>query len=300
MGSVDQLAIRGTAVLVRKLLRDLRTSFVVMAVFLFGFQILFAHVAPEVLSKFQQLGLSMDFIQQIVFEGPGKIFQALMGIGEIHIERATDLHSISYVHPLTQIALCVWAIGRAASAIAGEIDRGTMELLLAQPLRRPQVIAAHLAADLVTIVGLTTALWLGTTTGVWIAGFAGNDGPQHIDPRVFLAAQLNVGLFLFAVGGFTMAISAAGCSRNRVLGIAVIAALVQFLVNVLGQLWSRMEPLRPLTLFYYYQPQPMILHAEWYTESAVWLRLAVLAAVGVVGYVAALVIFSRRDVPAPL
>lgn len=305
MGTIDDFdsplhSLRVTGALVRKLLRDLRTPWIVLALFLFCFQILFARVAPEILSKFQSLGLPLDMIQRVVFEGPGKVFQALMGLGEIRIDRALDLHSISYVHPLMQIALSVWAIGRAAGAIAGEIDRGTMELLLAQPMRRGQIVAAHLAVDVVTIVGLCTALWLGTATGVWLAGFTGAEGEQHIDPAAFLPAQLNVALFLFALGGMTLAISAAGRSRNRVLGLAVLAALVQFLINVLGQLWSPMEPLRPLTLFYYYQPQPMILHAHWYSESAVWLRLAVLAAVGAVGYLLALAIFCRRDVPAPL
>ena len=49
-----------------------------------------------------------------------------------------DMLSIGYVHPLVQIIFCIWAVGRASGAVAGELDRGTMELLLAQPLsRRP-------------------------------------------------------------------------------------------------------------------------------------------------------------------
>jgi ABC-2 type transport system permease protein len=289
-----------TLVLVRKLLRDLRPGWVLMVLFLFGYQVLFARVAPEILSRFQDMGLSMDFVQQIVFEGPGRVFRALMGLGDVNIGRAVDLQSIAYIHPLTQAALCVWAIGRAAGAIAGEIDRGTMELLLAQPVRRRQVIGAHLIVDAVTIATLVMGLWCGTLTGVWLAGFIGAEGARHVDPRDFLPAQLNVALFLFAAGGLTMTVSAAGRSRNRVLGIAVIVALVQYLVNVMGQLWPPMEPLRPLTLFYYYQPQPMILVAEWYRETAVWLRLGVLAGAGVCGYLLALWLFCRRDVPAPL
>ena len=47
-----------------------------------------------------------------------------------------DMLSIGYVHPLMQTIFCIWAVGRASGAIAGEMDRGTMELLLAQPLAR--------------------------------------------------------------------------------------------------------------------------------------------------------------------
>jgi ABC-2 type transport system permease protein len=291
-------------VLVRKLLRDLRTGWVVVLLLLFGFQVLWARVAhriaADVLARLAEMGISADLIRGVIFEGPGQVIQALMGGGGVAIDRAMDLVSISYVHPLTQTILCIWAIGRAANAIAGEIDRGTMELLLAQPLRRRQIVTAHLMVDAVTIPTLCLAVWLGTLTGAYATGFLTANGPLHVDPRAFVAPQLNIALLLFAVSGLTMAASAAGRSRNRVLGLAVLCALVQFLVNVIGQLWPPMEWMRPFTIFYYYQPQPMILQANWVSDAAVWLRLGVLAAVGTGGYAAALTIFCRRDVPAPL
>jgi ABC-2 type transport system permease protein len=294
-----------TLVLVRKLLRDILVGWAVVLLLLFGFQLLWARVAhriaAELLVAFQGLGVPVEALRQMLFQGPGQIIQTLMGGGDIRIDHATDLVSISYVHPVTQAALCVWAIGRAAGAIAGEIDRGTMELLLAQPLRRAQVVAAHFVVDCITIPTLCLGLWLGTAMGAWLVGFMTADEPQmRVEPTAFLPALLNVAALLAAAGGLTMALSAAGRLRNRVLGLAVLAALVQFLVNVVGQLWPPMEPLRPLTVFYYYQPQPMILHADWYGDFWVWLRLAVLAGAGGIGYLLALWIFCRRDLPAPL
>ena len=82
-----------------------------------------------------------------IFEGPGQVIQAIVGGADIRIESAEELMTVRhYVHPLTLTLLCLYAVGRfLASLIAGEIDRGTiLELLLAQPLRRSQVIAAHL------------------------------------------------------------------------------------------------------------------------------------------------------------
>lgn len=293
-----------TFALVRKLLRDIRTAWIVVVLLLFGFQVLWARVAhrisAELLAAFQGLGVPVEALRRIVFQGPGQIVQALMGGGDVRIDHAPDLVSISYVHPLTQTALCVWAIGRAAGAIAGEIDRGTIELLLAQPLRRGQVVVAHLVVDAITMPVICIALWLGTLVGAALAGFLGAEGSLHVDPLDFLPALLSVAAFLFAVSGLTMALSAAGRSRNRVLGIAVLMALLQFLVNLIGQLWPPMRWMRPLTVFYYYQPQPMILHAEWYGEGDVWQRLGVLIGVGAAGYLLALWIFCRRDLPAPL
>jgi hypothetical protein len=85
--------------------------------------------------------------------------------------------------------------------------------------------------------------------------------------------------------------------------------LVQFLVHVVGQLWTAAEFLRPFTVYFYYQPQQVILKDQWLINvGAVWRMespflvngLAVLYAVGALGYAFALWMFCRRDLPAPL
>src|SRR4051812_30890373 len=128
-----------TGTLVRKLLRDVRLPLIVVALLLLGFQFLWAKVTqriteevlPQIMQKF-----SLKDILQIVFQGPGKIIQAIIGGENIDFLKSFDVLSIGFVHPVTQATICIWAVGRGASAIAGEIDRGTMELLLAQPISR--------------------------------------------------------------------------------------------------------------------------------------------------------------------
>ena len=100
-------------------------------------------------------------------------------------------------------------------------------------------------------------------------------------PAAFGPSLWAVGGLMFAVSGYTMWLSACGRFRWRVLGLAVFLTLVQFLVNLVGQMWDVLEPLRPLTIFYYYQPQQVILGASW---SAVLPSLAVLYGVGAAGY----------------
>jgi ABC-2 type transport system permease protein len=89
----------------------------------------------------------------------------------------------------------------------------------------------------------------------------------------------------------------------------VLITLLQFLINVVGQLWDAVAPLRPFTVFYYYQPQQIIREHRWTVDlGAVWGGghplsvnvLVVLLAVGLVGYGLALWTFCRRDLPAPL
>ncbi len=282
--------------LVRKLLRDVRLGLIIVALLLGAFQCLWARVTRSVsLDLWSYLAALVPFeeLQKKIFEGPGKIVQTLIGGETIDFRHLQDMLSIGYVHPLTQTILCVWAIGRAAGAVAGEIDRGTMELLLAQPITRSSVILAHLVVDALTIPVLCLSLWAGTCLGIWLVDL-------NADPLRFAPALLSVAALLFAVSGSTMWLSAAGRFHGRALGLAVLVTLLQFLVNLIGQLWDQAEPLRPFTVFYYYQPQQPILNPQWYRQVDAWLRLAVLAGVGTAGYVLAWWTFHRRDLPAPL
>jgi ABC-2 type transport system permease protein len=319
--------------LLAKLLRDVRLPLFGVLLLLAGFECLWVKITQRVAGQLLPLlmglasawPISKSQVESTLFEGPGKVMRTLMGGENINLERAMDMLSVGYVHPLVITILCIWAIGRSSGSIAGEIDRGTMELLLAQPIRRPRLILAHLCIDLMTIPLLCLSLWAGTFLGVFLIGpieLSGEDlkrfpFPVHLDPdalrldpAAFGPGLWNVAALVFAVSGYTLWLSAAGRFRSKVLGLAVFVTLLQFLINVVGQFWDTIGMLRPFTVFYYYQPQQIVLAHRWSVDlGQVWSNgqplfalnvLAVLAAVGAVGYGMALWIFSRRDLPAPL
>lgn len=320
--------------LVRKLLRDVRWPLAVTMLLLVGFQVLWVkatsrtvtQLAPFFSTLAERAGASQKMIEDLLFSGPGKIVQTIAGGENVRFERAMDGLTIGYVHPLMQIIFCIWAIGRAASAVAGELDRGTMELLLAQPIPRRSVILSHLAVDAIVIPLIALSLWAGTALGYRLVGpfevtaadieplkklpFAVKINPEFlkVDPWAFGPAAWNIGAFLFAVSGLTMALSAAGRFRGRVIGVAVVAALAMFVANIIGQMWDAAAVLRPLSVFYYYQPQQIILNQRWTVDPGpLWGTgpmplnvVAVLVAVGAAGYALAMAVFVRRDLPAPL
>jgi ABC-2 type transport system permease protein len=356
-----------TLTLVGKLLRDVRLGLLAVALLLGAFQCLWAKVTERVLGQlapfFNSLaglaGMTQRDIESEVFAGSGQIFRTLIGGDRVVLDNAMTLLSIGYVHPLMQTIFCIWAVGRAAGAIAGEIDRGTMELLLAQPLPRSRLVLAHFFVDLITISALCLALWAGNWIGAWLitpiqvqepafktpmrrpaylidvdlgivlrlrvrmetpADRSGQRAPTEeskrrleeslrIEPIRFGRALVIVGGLMFAISGYTMWLSAMGRSRWRVLAIAVFVTLVQFLVNLLAQLWDPIEVLRPLTIFYYYQPQQLILGGDWSVTLREWNggrplvavpMPVVLFGVGLLGYALALRVLARRDLPAPL
>jgi ABC-2 type transport system permease protein len=301
--------------LVRKLLRDLRLPLLLVALLLGAFQCLWAkitqRISVDLMPLLRELGTPQE-IENTIFSGPGKIMRTMIGGENVSLFSVRDMVTIGYVHPLMLTVFGVWAIGRSAGAIAGEIDRGTMELLLAQPLARYRVILSHLCVDLVTIPVLCLSLWAGNWLGIYLVNLRDN-GPSAagspIDPAMFAPALWWVAGLMFAIGGYTMWLSAAGRFRWRVMGVAVFLTLLQFLVQVVGQLWDAVAFLRPFTVYFYYQPQQVILKGAWTVDLAkAWHLdeslpangLAVLLSIGGLGYAMALWTFCRRDLPAPL
>lgn len=293
-----------TRILLVKLLRDLRWAFLAVFTLLFLFEMLWARVTYTISEKLFSLPGFSDFLPNVlkaIFEGPGRIVQTLMGGDQINLGRAIDMASIGFVHPVIQTVLCIWAVGRASGAIAGEIDRGTMELLLAQPVPRGTLIRAHFLVDLITIPLLCLAMWLGMFIGLHLVGLAQHENPMlQVDPMQFLPALLGISLLVYGLSGLTIWISSMSRFRYRAMGLAVLVTLLMFLVNLLGQLWDPIALFRPLTVFYYFNPQSMILNTDWYTNSVTWVRLGVLWGLGTGGYLLSYATFTRRDLPAPL
>lgn len=321
-----------TFVLYRKLLRDVRGSLLGAFLLLAAFGGLWVKVTERVTTQISPFITMLSalqrwrptYIHELFFNGPGKLLQTFLGGESVTFLDPQETLSVVAAHPLVQVVLCIWAVGRAAGAVAGEIDRGTMELMLAQPVARRKVILAHFLVDITVIPVLCLGLIVGVQVGTAIVGTftvepgvyealhvtAPNPLPSYtVDPAKVRPGMVNAAALAFAVSGYTMWLSAAGRSRTRVLGLAILVTLVQFIVNVIGQLWEGMAFLRPFTVFYYYQPQAINLKGAWTVDPVLTMTgrrtgdvnvVLVLVVVGVVGYLLALRTFARRDVPAPL
>ncbi len=326
-----------TLVLVRKLLRDVRWPLLAVCVILFVFSAFWVKIAQRVTTEIapffliigQAQGISPEVFDEVIFKGPGKISQAVMGGADVKFDRPNDFLAVELLHPVVVILASLWAVSRAASAVSGEIDRGTMELLLSQPVPRGRLVLAHLAVDVLVIPALCLSIVAGTQLGLWLVGpfevdysvldklppqarFFAHKGPPVLDVSAARQgwAVLNLAGLVFAVSGLSMAVSSVGRSRWRALGVAALVVVLMFVANVIGQLWDEAAFVRPATVFYYYQPQRIWLDGSWTTELGhAWADgkplvrvnvLAVLIGVGAAGYLVAWRVFTRRDLPAPL
>ena len=177
------------------------------------------------------------------------------------------------------LLLIAYAIGRGADLIAGEEERGALDVLVTHPLSRRRILLEKAGALAVGVVSLAAAAMLVLTIGVvaW-------DVPVSL-ARV-VGATAWVALLALAVGALALAI---GAWRGRkaiaiagASGVAVASYLLQSLANVeewLQNLWpispfglyGRSDPLRgawdPLaTLILVALPIGLIAFAAWAFE----------------------------------
>ena len=178
------------------------------------------------------------------------------------------------------VVLLIYAIGFGAGAIAGEEDRGTMELLLANPLSRRRLVAEKAAALAATLAGLGVVVFL----SVWLGSLA-----VGLDIGVGRVVAATLALFLLSFAFGALALGAALGKRSVAIGVTAAAALGAYLLQSLGPLVDSLEPWTPLSPFAHYASGDRL--RDGFDVGAT----AILGALVLVFAAAAVESFARRD-----
>jgi ABC-2 type transport system permease protein len=209
-------------------------------------------------------------------------------IGGGDIFTLTGSVALGFIHPIAIGLNLVFALGFAASCVAGERQRGTLEVLLARPLSRHTVY---------TTLGLAAALFVGVTVLAMILGtLAGSAATGHLDE---LGAGnlpilwLNGALLYWSIAAISLALTVSFDRLSPALGLALAFVLVSYFLEILGQLWPDAEGLQPFSVFHYLDPRADL------AGLPAWSDFAILAAVIVVAVAYAWIRFPRRDLAAP-
>ena len=237
-------------------------------------------------------------ILPIIYDAFGEQFRSIMESGIIPPQFAQfgggDIFSLTgsvalgAIHPFAVALNLVFAIGFAGAAIAGERQRGTLEVLLARPISRR---ALYLTAGFATAVFISVtvaAQTLGTLGGAAVTGRVDELGAGNL-PLLWLN-----GVLLY--GAFAAVALAASVSFDRLtpaLGVALAFVLVSYFFEVVGSLWPDAAFLQDYSLFHYLDARRALTGLPDARDFAILAAVILIA----VGY--ALVAFPRRDLAAP-
>lgn len=247
--------------------------------------------------------------------------------------------ALTYQEPIIVLCLAVWCIARGSDCVSGELGRGTMEMLLAQPVSRFQLLWSH---SVVTIIGVGV-ISFGTFLGIWL-GIAFTtvhetnfpsitvpivqrelplpflapvefDTPmsEKADIRIFVPATVNFFSFGIMLCGFTTLMSSWDRYRWRTIGIVTGFHIAQALSKLLGMSSPDFSWIVYLSVYSAYEPEAVVRVADIQPEDT-WSLLVnidgttrlggmgynlILLSIGILCFMTASRIFQRRDLPAP-
>ena len=208
------------------------------------------------------------------------LVKELMGIPPTADVAATAYGAIySFVGAVTIAGM---AIAFGAAAISGEEADGTVDVLLANPVGRIELVVARTVALAVlsAVVGLV----------LWAAGVIA-PALLDVDTTGMHVGALVVHMVVngFFYGAVALAVGAATGVRSRASGTAVVVLLVSYLsYGLLGLVgleeWAKLSP-----WYYYESSRPEL-------QGFAWGHLAVLAGAGLAAVAVSARVFQRRDV----
>lgn len=196
------------------------------------------------------------------------------------------------------LLMALWSVSLGTDCLAGRLGDGTMEMLLAQPVRRVDVVVSHTGVGLAGVVVVASATWL-----AMLSGLATLDFGEGITTTTYLPAYFNLlSVGVFFLGTATLA-SAVVNARSQAVALIVGFYVVEFTCRVMGMLSPQVAWLKRITFMSLYQPTLLTIGTQ--TDPAtyrplLWQYNVTLTLLGLGAIGVAAVIFCRRDLPAPL
>jgi ABC-2 type transport system permease protein len=227
-----------------------------------------------------------DALRQLA--NSGAIPEQLLNFGSGSLFTLPGAITLGFQHPLALAFLGIFAVGTTTGAIAGERERGTLEVLLARPLSRHTLYVTVATAVVVLLAVELVALLGGQWTGIAIQGIGDQVDLGNL-PLVFAN-----GLLLWtAFAAFGLAASVSFDRHAPALGLTMSFLLANYFLEILGSLWTDVRWSQEYSLFHHFNPTEIL------TGKADPVDFLILGVAVLIPVVFAWIVFPRRDLAAP-
>jgi ABC-2 type transport system permease protein len=190
-----------------------------------------------------------------------------------------NLQPFSILLPLLFI---VFAVARGSDATSGEEERGTLDLLLANPLPRRRLVLEKSLAHGAALFILSVVFWAAMALCTRMFGI-------RLHPLRLAAVILScwlLGLVFYALS------LACGCWRGKkrsAIGVSGGLAVVTFLINAYAPMVESLRPYRILSPFYFYNGNNVL------GNGLILSHALGLAGLAIIFFWVAILAFNRRN-----
>jgi len=165
---------------------------------------------------------------------------------------------------MVPLVFLIFAIGAGAAAVAGDEERGLLDLVLAHPVRRRDYVVQRFVALALLVAALSLLL-------LAVVAVASRLVDMDIGVDRLLAASTSVWLLALLFGTVALATGAVRPGRTAAIAVAAALAVASWLLDGLSQAVDVLDALRPLSPYY------QALGRNPLREGAVWGAWAILA-----------------------
>ena len=203
---------------------------------------------------------------------------------------STSLELSRWREPPFILVIALWAISRATAAVAGEIEKGSLDIVMSRPVSRKAYLFSQILTGLIGSIVLAAAMIGGMTFG---------NALNYIEQPPELMDLVRPSLLVVSLGlaiyGIAIALSAIDIVRWRPMVVVSVLTLAMYIAPPILAIpgLENYKPLEKLSIFLYYDPVEAGLKGVELAANA-----GKLLAVGGVGMALAFLAFARRDLPA--
>jgi ABC-2 type transport system permease protein len=255
----------------RQTLLDRWKSILLLMVLFFGLMAYMTLVYPET--------ANMTNVNDIL-ESPA--IQILLG--KLQFDNSFESYISTKALIFTGLIMGGFVTWLSSSFLAGEIDHKTIDVLLAQPIRRERLVLARYAALVPIVILLITAALAGIVTGITAINVTAS--------VPWLAYTLSyMGMFVLAFGAIALFISAYLSDSRRAVLVSLGVLVTMYFLETLGSVVDLLGPIRYLSLFHYAQYNAILM-----SRTLSLADFVVMLAVAVVFLALTVYAFRRRDI----
>lgn len=199
------------------------------------------------------------------------------------LEGFVDLEFFTWI----PLVFGIYALIAGTGTLAGEEEAGTLELTMALPLPRWQLVLMKAAA-----LGIAVFLMLLISFAGAMVGYQAvlDQVETAVTPGRLLAATLNGWPIVMVFAMLSLWLGAYLPHRRHAGALATLALIVTYFMNSLGNLINDLQPLQPWSPFYYFASFDTLMNGVDAGNT-----LTLLAAAGVL-LLLAVISFQRRNV----
>jgi ABC-2 type transport system permease protein len=190
-------------------------------------------------------------------------------------------------HPLVLTLLVINAINIPSHHISRELESGTLELLLAHPVRRNTLLTSLWVSGGLIILAIVTTALIGSCTSIILFHKLTLQLFMHL-----LQICLNLWLLITLIFTYTLLIAVFGRTGSRAGNTSAGITFFFYLLFFLAEIWSKLSFTKYFNIFNYYQPQKLMFDKGNFPRDA-----AILIVLIVISLVISLRKFGKRDIP---